>query len=447
MYTRCSVSLFTVLSLSACQDSPTLDPTSDVDLAVDEVDAELAAVPGLRIVFAGGGAGEVRVNDASGATLTSCTATCNVPATQGQVLTLAASTPSRFGGLAGACTTSELGCDVTIGAGRARVTATFSPVPGEQWTRLLGGGPLRSAAYDGAGRLIVASDTKITKLSATGVTIWELALGVCSVATGPNNTIYAQSATSVIKLAANGTTTWTRPLDPHAVGCGRDGAGFDGFIHNLAVGRDGAVAIHGDTGVARWDADGNLTWSAAVTSHGIHGVAIDPRGVVAAAVVSPFGETVDLVRFAADGTPLAGQERIASQSRGMFVLDPVGRLLATGSGHSHTDAFGQSVNLPDLDFAPNGICGASSDVGWLYETSDDTNFAREWTLNRYHADRRLASSYTSPIVRVIVDDFGTEEELGTNPHDIAGSLDGQIAVVGAFAGRTYQGGWVVTFGP
>jgi hypothetical protein len=435
---------FSILTLNACQESATPGSTPDGAPALAQLVAgEDSALqpPELRIVFAGGGAGEVRVNDASGVTLASCTAACTVPATPGQVLEIAASTPSSFGGLSGACTTSDPTCNVTIGASRAKVIATFTPAPGEVWTRLPGGGPLMSAAYDSADHLIVASSTTVTKLSPAGSVIWQLPLAVCSVATGPHNAIYAQTATSVVKLAADGTTTWSQPLAPHAVGCGRDDDGFDGFVHNLAVGNDGAVAIHGNTGVARWDTSGTLSWSAAVTSHGVFGVAIDPHGVVDVAVESDSGETVDLVRFAADGTALPLQEHIANQPRGMFVLDPVGRLLATGSGHSHTDALGHSVRLPDPDFAPNGICAASSDAAWLHETDDDSSFARTWTLDRYHADGGLASSYTS---RIVHHDF---DELGTNPHDIAGSLDGRVAIVGAFSGLVYQGGWIVTFGP
>ncbi|MEO7734558.1 MAG: hypothetical protein ABIY55_26620 [Kofleriaceae bacterium] len=392
-------------------------------------------------MFAGGGVGEVRVNDASGSTLATCTASCTVPALPGQVLEVAASTPSSFGGLSGACTTNDVACNVTIAAGEARVTATFTRTTGELWTRLPDGGPIRSAAFDGAGRLIVASSAGVVKLSSGGGVVWENPLAVCSIATGPHNTIYAQTATSVVKLSASGATLWAQPLDPQAIGCGGDVA-FDGFVHNVAVASDGAVAIHGDSGVARWDSDGQLTWSAPVESHGVFGVAIDPHGVVHVAVESFLGETVDLVRFAADGSPLDPIESVVGQPHGMIAIDPVGRLLATGSGHSHTDGFGHSVDLPgDPDFAPNGICAASSDVGWLHEADDNAFFARDWTFDRFHADGSTASSVT----RVIHGD--QFDEVGTIPHDIAGALDGRIAIVGEYNGVTYHGGWIVTYGP
>jgi len=395
--------------------------------------------PGLRIVLAGGGVGEVAVSDpATGLVLATCTAACTVRANKGQMLSVTASTPSIFGGLSGACSTPEAFCDVTIGATTATVTATFATDPKEQWTRLPGGGSILSAAFDSSGNLVVASKG-VVKLSPAGAVIWQIPLTVCVVATGPGDTIYAQTATQVVKLGSDGAMLWSSPLDPHAVGCG----GTEGFVHNLAVGSDGAVAIHGDTGVARWDASGKLSWAAAVDAHGEYGVAIDPAGVVDVAVLSTVtGETVDLARFAADGTPLAGQERIANQYHGMFVVDATGRLLATGSGHSHTDALGHSIDLLDPDYAPNGICAAGTDAAWLYQADDESSLARDWTVNRYHTDGSLAWTYHLPLLH-----DGFFGELGTIPLDIAGAPDGRIAIVGSFTGPTYFGGWIATFAP
>ena len=261
-----------------------------------------------------------------------------------------------------------------------------------------------------------------------------------AVATGPNDTIYAETASQIVKLAPNGTTVWSRSLDPKAVGCG----GSEGFVHNLAVGSDGAVAVHGNTGVARWDTNGNLSWATAVSAGGEYGVAIDPQGVVNVAILSPeSGEPIDLARFAADGTPLASVEHITSQYHGMFVIDAGGRLFATASGHSHTDGFGDSVDLDDPDYAPNGICAAGTDVAWLYQADDNTTFARDWTVNRYHGDHSQVWTYRGKVMNTA----GFFEEFGTIPLDIAGAPDGRIAIVGSFSGPTYNGGWIATFKP
>jgi hypothetical protein len=393
----------------------------------------------LRIVIAGGGVGEVRVTDEATATiLATCTARCSLRTSPGQLLEIAAATPSIYSGLSGACKTSGPSCELTLGASTSIVTATFATDPKELWTVLPGGAPIVSAAFDGANHLITASDV-ITKRSPAGATLWQLALRACAVATGPQDVIYVETATQVMKLAPSGTVIWAKPLEAHAVGCG-DG---EGFTHNLAVGSNGAVAIHGDTGVALWDADGNLRWTTAVSAIGEHGVAIDPQGVVDVAVLSPdSGEPIDLVRFAADGTPLDGVEHITSQYHGMFVVDAAGRLLAAASGHSHTDAFGHSVRLDDPDYAPTGICAAGTDdVAWIYQAADDTFLARDWTVNRYHANGALAWTYHASVVS---HDF---DEFGTSPLDIAGAPNGRIAIVGSFSGATYSGGWIATFKP
>jgi hypothetical protein len=432
-----------VLALGACQVQAS-DPGAEAPSPLDGVPgdhAELApgpvARPRLIIHIAGTGIGEVRVADVlTGEAVATCTHSCLLRPSEGQQLEILAATPSIDGVLSGACSSPGPSCEVTIGAGLTVVTATFKTDPKEQWTLLPGGGPIPSAAFDGSGNLIVVSGG-ITKLSPAGAVVWQVPVAACVVATGPGDTIYAQTATTVTRLAPDGSALWSQPLDPHAVGCGNE----DGFVHNLAVGSDGAVAIHGNTGVARWDGDGNFRWAAAVNSLGEYGVAIEPDGAVDVAVLSD--EPIDLVRFAADGTPLDPIEHITAQYHGMFVVDPGGRRLAAASGHSHTDAFGYSVRLPDPDFAPTGICSAGvDDVAWVYQTDDDTFFARDWTVNRYRADRSLLWSYHHPIEPI---DFF--EEIGTTPFDIAGAPDGRIAIVGSFAGATYFGGWIATFGP
>lgn len=435
-----------VILLSACHAEMESDPAGATEPAVTEeavpiqapnVDAADATAGAPRLVIAvfGTGVGEVRVTDEdTGTVLGTCRKNCLLHPTEGQHLEITAATPSIYQGLTGACTSAGPTCELTVAPGLSVVAATFATDPKEQWTLLPGGSPIASAAFDGAGNLI-ATSKGVTKFSPTGAVVWRIGLAACSVATGPGDTIYAQTATTVVKLAPDGSRLWTRPLDPHAVGCG-DG---EGFIHNLAVGSDGAVAIHGDTGVARWDTDGNLSWATAVSSLGEFGVAIEPDGTVNVAVL--FDEPINLVRFAADGTPVEGVEHITDQYHGMFVVDAGGRLLATASGHSHTDALGHSVRLPDPDFAPNGICAAGTEVGWLYQLNDDSVLARDWTVNRYRTDGSLAWTYSGAVHTSFFD------ELGTIPLDIAGAPDGRIAIVGQFTGPTSLGGWIAVFAP
>jgi hypothetical protein len=397
----------------------------------------------LALAIAGGGLGEVVVRDAaSQSELAVCTADCTVAVTAGQELEIAASTVSRYGGLSGACVSQEATCTFTAAAGTSTLTATFARDPGERWTVLPGGGTIRTAAYDSAGNLVVGTGG-ITKLSPDGAVVWNVPLAVCVLAIGPGDTIYAQTTTQVVKLDAGGATLWSRPLDRHAVGCG-DG---EGFIHNLAVGVDGAVAIHGDTGVARWDADGNLTWAAAVDGFGVYGVAIDRAGTVHAGVLDPdSGESIAVVLFAADGTPLGAGDRITPQYHGMFLIDAADRLVATASGHSHTDFVGGgtsgTVEIPDPDYAPTGICSSGGgELGWLYQLDDGSSLARDWVLERYRNGQFVSRVSRAPVPDLFAGPFGTV------PMDIAMDAQGNIAIVGSYTGVVSGGGWIQTFGP
>jgi hypothetical protein len=412
----------------------------------EDTDAELAT-PSLRIAFTGGGVGEVSVFDEDTFnTVATCRASCTVPATAGGHLTITGATPQIFGGLSGACTSATNNCTVTIGAGRSTVTATFTPAPGEVFTRLFDDGSIRTAAFDGAGRLIVASGTLLTKLGPGGGTVWQLPFAACNIATGPQNTIYAQTTTSITKLSAAGATLWTQPLDANSQGCGHEDFHFEGFVHDVAVGKDGAVVVHGLAGLTKWDKNGVLAWSVAAPAQGNQAVGIDPHGVISIIAEDPISPEARVLRqFAPDGTEITVPDtRVAPQSDAMFVIDPVGRFLITSSGHNHTDALGRSVRIGGFGAAPSGIAAAASDAIWLYEDSDLDFFARTWTMNRYHADNTQASSYvahpgSSP---------GNQNDLGTVPGDLVGALDGRVAVVGAFNARdSFFRSWVTVFAP
>jgi hypothetical protein len=433
-----SIALVLAGCLEPTDDENLLESSDSAPLELDEHAA--AAGPSLRVTFAGTSAGEVSVIDAATfTTLATCTATCTVAGTAGQRLSLAATTPSIFAGLSGACTSATNSCSLTLGTGRSTVTATNNRAPGEVWTRFLGDGKLLAAAFDRDNALIVASPTTLTKLTAAGKVQWTLPIPACAVATGPGNSIYVHTSTTLMKLKPTGATIWSTPL--LGGGCADDNH-YDGFFHNMAVGRDGAVAVAGLTGVARWDAAGALTWTKGLFD-GVGEVGIDPQGRVGAGALSENGESVDLHWFTDAGAELPIQEHIASQYSGMLVIDPVGRLLVTSSGHSHVDdSLGHSVDTNDSDFVPNGIAAAASDAVWIYHHDDqESSFARSWTMNRYKANGSLGATFTAHPTSF---DF---QELGTNPHDIAGSLDGRIAVVGELNGYEFGTGWVTVYDP
>src|SRR5262249_32549905 len=121
-YTQ-SFAIVAILALPACRDWDNRDLGPSDDPQLDHAAAEDAvSQPGLRVVITGGGAGEVRIRDELGTTLATCSGNCTVAATPGATLEVAAATPSVFAGLSGACTTSDVACNVVIGNARATVT-------------------------------------------------------------------------------------------------------------------------------------------------------------------------------------------------------------------------------------------------------------------------------------------------------------------------------------
>jgi hypothetical protein len=257
-------------SVGACGQGATCSVPAQLEPLAITVSFAQGGTAALDLVIAGDASGEVQIEGLfSGVPPVTCFASCTVPLQPGTTYELTAATPSGFGGIAGACTSADGPCTFTAPVGTVAATVTFAKDPKERWTRLPGAAPVRALAYDGSGNLIVAA-AGVTKLSPAGGTMWTVPLGgVHHLAAGPGGTIYVVD-TVLRKLDASGAEQWARALPPHAEGCGAAAA----FERCLAVGADGAVAIHGTTGVARWDAAGALSWALPVPS-GLRAVAID----------------------------------------------------------------------------------------------------------------------------------------------------------------------------
>lgn len=430
-------------SLPACGQGPacTLPPGLE-PLAVTATFAPTGAGT-LALTFAGDATGEVQIEASwPETTLVTCFASCNVPIEPGVEYTLTAATPSGFGGITGACATTTGTCWFDGAAGTLGATATFTKDPKERWTRLPAGTAVRSLAYDGAGNLIVAlAPSGLAKLSPAGATSWTLPLaGVRHVATGPGNTIYVLNG-MLRKLDPDGAELWARPLPPEA-----QGGGAADFERSLAVGADGAVAVRGSNGVARWDAAGALSW-ATVLIDGPRSVVIDAAGVVHAAQPSAFGDSVDVVRFSPAGVALPPLEFYTGEYHAVLALDGAGQLMATSSGHSsvilETDAFWRVLSTSDGDWVPTGAAGAGTgDVLWVYQPSELGWPVCPWTARRYSAAGAerwsLARQMTSSWL------WGS---LGATPGQLAAGPSGELAVGGTYTGLSYTGAWVQTFAP
>lgn len=401
-------------------------------------DEELLLGPTVRIRFEGNATGEVTVA-AGGNPIATCTTSCTIPVAAGTLIDVTASTPSTFGGLSGACTSAEGDCSLTTAGDVTRITAAFRKDARERWTRLFPGGPLHTAAYDGAGRLIVGGPTGVHSLSGSGTLRWSRPIAAVALATGPGNTIYVATATDVLQLDAGGIVQWTAPLPAGARGC----TSLEGFAHCIAVGPAGEVVVRGSSGVSRWSADGVPAWSRALADDLEYAVAVDPAGVVSVAVLSPFTfETLDLRRFAADGTELPGVEDAGAQYHGMIAAAPSGALLASTSGHGRVDlaaGFERSVDVVSPSYVPNGVAAAASDVAWLYHLRLASQ-AAPWHVARFDSTGTETWSLTRP-------GLGFFADRGTLPLDVAGAANGNLAIAGSFYGSGLPTGWVQTFSP
>jgi hypothetical protein len=427
-------------SIASCGQGATCPVPAQLEPLTVTVSFALDGAGALNVVLPGDASGEVQIEDlgAGGAPVT-CFASCTVPLQPGAQYAITPSTPSGFGGITGACASTTGACTFTAPVGPVTATVTFAKDPEERWTRLPGAAPVRALAYDGGGNLIVAAGG-LSKLSPAGATIWALPLtGVLQVAAGPAGSIYVLD-TMLRKLDPGGAELWARPLPPHAQGCG----GAAAFERCLAVGPDGAAAVHGVTGVARWDAAGAEAWSLPVPA-GLHAVAIDAAGVVNAAIASPIADSIDVVRFAPDGSSLPPLEFFTGEYHGMLAIDGGGRLMATSSGHGavtlETDAFTRVIQTQDADWVPTGIAAAGTgDVLWVYQPSDMGSPATAWTARRYSATGTATWALARGGLQSLL--LGP---LGVTPATLAAGPGGELAVGGTYTGLTYTGGWIQTF--
>jgi hypothetical protein len=284
---------------------------------------------------------------------------------------------------------------------------------------------------------------RLTKLAAaTGATIWTVPFAVDSIDAGPTGSIYvlgsSGSLTGIFKLDATGTIAWSSAL-PTELGTGEP-PGM-GFPHRVAVGADGAVAVQGAAGFARWDTAGSLSWSKAATFSMRHGIGIEPGGAIVVARYEAALERIDGERFAAaDGAQLTGLGKIGSQSVGGFDLDASGRLVSSYSGFSNTHVeWGSVANSSNYGTIGSYTwSGVASSV-----TGDVLSGIRHFDENGWRA-RRLTSTGTVAwtLTRTMID-----VNLGTYVSNLAASAAGQLALVGDYTGFDGKVGWVQVFDP
>jgi hypothetical protein len=246
----------------------------------------------------------------------------------------------------------------------------------------------------------------------------------------------------LVKLDTTGTQLWSVA---HGLGaCSLD----DGARGDLAVAADGVVAKRGTSSIGRWDASGTASWTKPLSADADRcAIAIEASSNVLATVEGEDVEETDAQRWASDGSALAPLTDVTSQYHGMITAN-AGGVIACSSGHSRAyltgPGIGTSASLPIAAYVPNWCAAAgTSDVGWLYWSSDTNILVQNWKVSRY------VSTGTSPwsLQRTALQSaFG---EYGTIPWIVAGSPTGRLAAVGGYRGvsSTATTAWVQVYDP
>lgn len=396
--------------------------------ALTDDGADAPVGPSIAVSFTGTAGGEIRVY--SGATLLgACTQGCEVPVADGVEVQIVAWTPSKFAGLTGACvqpasenSEATSACSFTT---PGDVEVAFDKAPGESWTRLSADEPAYHAvALDSQDRVIVASASGISKLSADGTQVrWMQPLAsIGSIASGPNDTIYVLVGNELRKYDGNGSVLWSRTLatawQP------------DRFVRGLGVGRDGAVAAHSGGSVVRWDTNGTQSWTRTANAN-VN--AIDSQGVVYAVEGNDTSMPLRVRRWAATGTELAPIEQVSGGYTGHIALGSADQLFATSAGFSRARLNGPSfARFEDVDAPatiPLGVAPVSGNqIAWAFWLDEGTfHGIPVWELRSYSTTGVLGYRH---VQQRLYDGLGYW--AGVQANDIAASASGRIVVVGSY---------------
>jgi hypothetical protein len=305
-----------------------------------------------------------------------------------------------------------------------------------------------------SGNLIAGTAARLISIDPAGTTRWTRAMAVSSIATGPGNSIYVASATSLVKLDAAGDPVWSVTLDANEAGCTTNALGDNqGFVRCVAAGADGSVVVHGTAGVARRDASGTVVWSMPVARSLSLAVALESTGIVDVGTLpDDSGDGMDVVRLAAsDGSVVGRIDNANASYHGMFVVDPADHVIGSSSGHSEACLrssslagardFTSCLDLPVSRYVDNGIARAGTgDLAWLHFDSE-LSAPIPFTLHRLSPAGTQTWSFAG---RPTFSYFGTSGDI---PFEVAADGNGNIAIVGAYRGISYDGAWVQTFSP
>jgi hypothetical protein len=369
--------------------------------------------------------------------IATCAESCAVDLAPGSDIEIFATSVGEVAEISGACTGNRT-CGFVMSPGPAMVGVTAPIATNEEWRIAIAGG-VHDAAFDSAGNLIVATNVSLLKLDPTGALIWTLPRIASAVEVGPDDTIYVTGTGGLARLTAAGAELWIVP-----------GAGCSGPLSQcLAVGPSGEVAIGGDP-IRRYNPDGTLSWSH-LTEHGSGmkpAVAIGLDGVVYGTQES--ADSIDILPFMADGTPLPLLEDYCRYHGGPVVDPATGAMWCVSSGHSAVQwrRSVTSTSTVDTDshaWVRTNIVGtAAGPAGWVfeYDYGDET----PWYLLRSNVlTGTNLGSHMFPLQRF--DEWPLYQTTHSHPIAVTGSPAGRIAVAAQFAGFGLLGAFVISYAP
>jgi hypothetical protein len=177
----------------------------------------------------------------------------------------------------------------------------------------------------------VADVTGVSKLALTGDVVWTAPIaGALDLATDAAGNIYGRTAATLFAVSSAGAVKWIHPVD--TVDTVEDSP--QSFESAVAASPDGSViAVLTDDGAVVVDGDGAPRFT--VLGQFAEGLAVGPDGTVAITVPSAvFIEQDDVLRYTADGMPLATLGPLPGNADPSIAFDPQGFVCANTTGHS-----------------------------------------------------------------------------------------------------------------
>jgi hypothetical protein len=194
--------------------------------------------------------------------------------------------------------------------------------------------------------------------------------------------------------------------------------------------------------VRQYGPDGALQWTRSTDRFCHLAVGVSLSGVVHVGVENENGESTDLQRFAADGTPLATLEHVTGQYWYSIDIDADGEIASAGAGHSYiglsrVSAAGADLGYNEFEtdsesYVENGIAAGPGGIWTSVIPLDGSSF------------------YEGIVARTLARDGDLRRTLTRSDviaYDLEHTSDGALAVGGEYYGSEEAPGrgWLTLF--